>query len=206
MDAFWKNGFSPECPDLMAWPAHTGPHSPGHPLTRATAVGLVIYNMTNWQILLFKHMKQTQREGHFSLSSEGTFAALFTYFSLFHHRGAISRNYYVKQYIKKWGLVFFGINNCPHLFREHKCAPELTLLSAFRGTDLLETIQTYFQQILGLSDLPSTCPAPVPRQGTADAKVSEVTRCRKSFGTREMAAVRTGANHITALGLSFPPK
>lgn len=54
-------------------------------------------------------------------------------------------------------------------------------------------------------DLPSTYPAPVPRQGTGGAKVTEVTRGRKSFGTSKMAAVRTWPNHITALGLSFPP-
>lgn len=71
-------------PEASTWEGHRGPvchlqHEADQPM------------------LLLKRVRQTQGEEHFDLCSEATFEVLFTYFSLLHHRGTISRNYNVKR-------------------------------------------------------------------------------------------------------------
>ena len=108
-----------------------GPHtplaaSPQAPILRATRVGFVIYNTRPTNKFYYSNMwSRSKEKSTLIFRSEATFSALFTHFSLFNHRGTVSKNYYVKQYIKKWVLVFFAINNHLHLFWEHKCSPEL---------------------------------------------------------------------------------
>lgn len=103
------------------------PPSPGQPL------GSAIYSVgpTN-QLYYSNPWSKLKEKSTLIFPSEATSVALFTYFSLFHHRGTVSRNYDVKQYIKKWVLVFFAINNSPRLFWKQKCSPELTHIVCFQ--------------------------------------------------------------------------
>lgn len=134
MDALeWGFPFSRNALPQLCGPHTLKPHSPRHPLRNATMVGFVIYNVRRTNKFYYSNMWSKPKErSTLIFCSEATFAAPFTYFSLFHHRGTVSRNYYVKQYIKKWVLVFFAINNGSHLLWEKKCSPELTYIVCFQ--------------------------------------------------------------------------
>ena len=139
-------GFSQECPVLMAWPAHTT--AQGHP-PASTVAGFIIYNVRPTNQLHYSNMWSKPKEKTTLIfCSEVKFAALFTYFSLFHHRGTISRNYYVKHYIKKWVLVFFAINNSSHLFWEQECSPELTNIVCFQKCRHVRNDRVMFKNIV----------------------------------------------------------
>ena len=108
-------------------------HTPQLRGTSLRVVGFVIYNVRPTNQFYYLNMwRKLKERSTLIFCSETTFAALFSYFSLFHHRGTVSRNYYVKQYIKKWVLVFFAVNNSSHLFWEQKCSPELTYIVCFQ--------------------------------------------------------------------------
>ena len=114
----------------MAWPAETT--AQGHP-PASTVAGFAIYNARPTNQFYYSNMWSKPKErSTLIFCSEATCAALFTYFSLFHHRGTVSRNYYVKHYIKKWVLEFFAINNSSRLFWEHEGSPELTYTVCFQ--------------------------------------------------------------------------
>jgi len=59
-------------------------------------------------------LKLSQEKEYFKiiLHSEVALAALFSYFSSFHHRGTVSRNYYANHYIKNesWNSTPTPIN------------------------------------------------------------------------------------------------
>ena len=175
--------FSPRapCPDrgaLITWPWSCGlhtpkPHSPGHLLRNATVVGFVIYNVRPTNKFYYLNMWNKPKErSALIFCSEATFAALFTYFSLLHHRGTVSRNYYVKQHIKKWVLVFFAINNSSHLFWEQKCSPEVTYIVCFQRCQTSRNTEAHFLGMLvitqALNCFMSTCCMPDTGQGMGD--------------------------------------
>lgn len=109
MDALqWASPRSALCRSCgLHTPNTPKPHSPGHPLRNATTVGFVIYNVRPTNKFYYSNMRSKPKErSTLIFCSEATFAAPFTYFSLFHHRGTVSRNYYVKQYIKNESWYF----------------------------------------------------------------------------------------------------
>ena len=139
-------GFSQECPVFMAWPAHSTAqgHSPA-----STMAGFIIYNVRPTNQLYYSNMWSKPKErSALIFCSEVTCAALFTYFSLFHHRGTVARNCYVKHYIKKWVLVFFAINNSSHLFWEQECSPELMNIVCFQKCRHVRNDKGMFKNIV----------------------------------------------------------
>lgn len=105
------------------WPAQ-----PGAPAQEAQGWGLSLPTGSQPSSPLFRRVKPGQAGATSTSPSAATRAALFTYCSFVHHRGAVSRNYYVQQLIKARASAFPAINNRPRLFGAPSCRPEPTCI------------------------------------------------------------------------------
>lgn len=166
---------SQECPALIPQPANTkATHSPGVLAQEHTPDGFVIYNVRPTNKFYYSNMWSKPKErGTFKLifCSKVTFAMLFTFFSLFHHRGTVFRNYYVKQYIKKWVWVFWAINNGSHLFKNrspHSRTSPIICLKAHRLRHNGEPCPDNTISDPGITHLPWICSLLVPMKSTRE--------------------------------------